>query len=224
MRLNKYIAQFSGVSRRKADTLIESGVVLVNNQPSRLGMQVAETDEVSVNGKLVKPHTYTYLLLNKPEGFVCSKASQGGDKTIYELLPENYQALKTVGRLDKNSSGLILLSDDGDFAHQLTHPKFHKPKTYDCVVDKTLETQDIARLERGVSLTDGSSRLHFLKQAGKSCTVEISEGRNRQIRRSFAALGYTVMKLHRQTFAGLALGDLKLREYKVLLPADLAKL
>ena len=203
MRLNKYIAQFSGVSRRKADTLIASGVVLVNDQPARLGMQVS-TDE--------------------PEGFVCSKASQGGDKTIYELIPENYQALKTVGRLDKNSSGLILLSDDGDFAHQLTHPKFHKPKTYDCIVDKTLEAQDIARLERGVSLTDGSSRLHFLKQAGKSCTVEISEGRNRQIRRSFAVLGYTITKLHRQTFAGLSLEDLKLREYKVLLPADLAKL
>lgn len=224
MRLNKYIAQFSGTSRRQADTLIQSGEVTVNKEPARLGMQVTDEDVVSVSGKIIKPHTYTYLMLNKPEGYVCSKASQGGDKTIYELLPEEWQNLKTVGRLDKNSSGLILLSDNGDFAHRLTHPKFHKAKTYDCILDKSLETTDISKLEKGVILTDGSSRLHFLKQAGKSCTVEISEGRNRQIRRSFAALGYTVNKLHRQTFAGLTLGDLKLREYKLLLDGNLEKL
>ena len=129
MRLNKFLAERLGISRREADNLIENKRVQVDGRSAEVGMQVAENQDVIVDGRKIDyTHNYTYLMLNKPRGYVSSRKKQGDTPTLYELLPEKWQSLKTVGRLDKDSSGLILLTDDGDFAFQMTHPKFLRLK------------------------------------------------------------------------------------------------
>lgn len=220
-RLNKFLAEKVGLSRREADNLIVDGKVLVNQQPAVLGARISETDEIICDGKNIstKKPEYIYLMLNKPVGYVSSRKAQGEVPTLYELLPEKYQKLKTVGRLDKNSSGLILLTNDGDFAFKHTHPKFYKLKTYLVELDQTLaplHQQEIS--DFGIHLEDGLSKLFLTKldEDRLKWQVEMSEGRNRQIRRTFAALGYKVVKLHRIEFGHYQLGDLKTGEFKLV--------
>jgi pseudouridylate synthase len=220
-RLNKFLAEKVGLSRREADNLIADGKVLVNQQPAVLGARISETDEIICDGKIIstKKPEYIYLMLNKPVGYVSSRKAQGEVPTLYELLPEKYQKLKTVGRLDKNSSGLILLTNDGDFAFKHTHPKFYKLKTYLVELDQTLaplHQQEIS--DFGIHLEDGLSKLFLTKldDGRLKWQVEMSEGRNRQIRRTFAALGYKVVKLHRIEFGHYQLGDLKTGEFKLV--------
>ena len=139
-RLNKYIAFHLGLSRREADDLIAAKKVTVAGETAVLGGRVEPGQPVTVNGKLVTEKTaYTYLALNKPTGYVSSRKQQGDNPTLYSLLPQSYHSLKPVGRLDKDSSGLLLLTDDGDFAYQMTHPKFYKVKTYDISLSRPLE-------------------------------------------------------------------------------------
>lgn len=221
IRLNKFLAEKVGLSRREADNLIADGKVLVNQQPAVLGARISETDEIICDGKIIstKKPEYIYLMLNKPVGYVSSRKAQGEVPTLYELLPEKYQKLKTVGRLDKNSSGLILLTNDGDFAFKHTHPKFYKLKTYLVELDQTLaplHQQEIS--DFGIHLEDGLSKLFLTKldEDRLKWQVEMSEGRNRQIRRTFAALGYKVVKLHRIEFGHYQLGDLKTGEFKLV--------
>ena len=221
IRLNKFLAAKVGLSRREADNLIVDGKVLVNQQPAVLGARISETDEIICDGKNIstKKPEYIYLMLNKPVGYVSSRKAQGEVPTLYELLPEKYQKLKTVGRLDKNSSGLILLTNDGDFAFKHTHPKFYKLKTYLVELDQTLaplHQQEIS--DFGIHLEDGLSKLFLTKldEDRLKWQVEMSEGRNRQIRRTFAALGYKVVKLHRIEFGHYQLGDLKTGEFKLV--------
>lgn len=154
--------------------------------------------------------------MNKPVGYVCSRKRQGENPTIYELLPEKYQKLKTVGRLDKDSSGLILLTNDGDFAFKMTHPSFRKTKVYHVELNRDLEPLHQQMIsEYGIKLEDGVSKLGLTRlddensMSRKKFEVTMSEGRNRQIRRTFAALGYRVVKLHRIEFGNYALGSLK---------------
>jgi pseudouridine synthase len=213
-RLNKFLAEKLGLSRREADNAIASGKVLVNGNPAILGARITDADRISYCGKDIdaKPVEYTYLMMNKPEGYVSSRKRQGDTPTLYELLPEKYQSLKTVGRLDKNSSGLIILTNDGDFAYKHTHPKFYKLKTYIVTLDHALEPlhqQEIS--DFGIQLEDGPSKLFLTRLSDDRLTwqVEMSEGRNRQIRRTFAALGYEVKKLHRIEFGNYKLGNLK---------------
>ena len=211
LRLNKYIATNLGVSRREADNLISAGKVLVNNKPAEIGARVTEKDTVVVDGKKIVPEKLIYLALNKPAGYVCSRKRQGDTPTMYELLPEKYQALKSVGRLDKDSSGLILLTNDGDFAFRMTHPSFVKIKIYEVALDRALEPlhqQMIA--DFGVQLPDGRSQLGLekLNEERTEWRVTMSEGRNRQIRRTFDALGYKVMALHRTNFGRYSLDEL----------------
>lgn len=221
IRLNKFLAEKVGLSRREADNLIADGKVLVNQQPAVLGARISETDEIICDGKIIstKKPEYIYLMLNKPVGYVSSRKAQGEVPTLYELLPEKYQKLKTVGRLDKNSSGLILLTNDGDFAFKHTHPKFYKLKTYLVELDQTLaplHQQEIS--DFGIHLEDGLSKLFLTKldEGRLKWQVEMGEGRNRQIRRTFAALGYKVVKLHRIEFGHYQLGDLKTGEFKLV--------
>ena len=221
IRLNKFLAEKVGLSRREADNLIVDGKVLVNQQPAVLGARISETDEIICEGKNIstKKPEYIYLMLNKPVGYVSSRKAQGEMPTLYELLPEKYQKLKTVGRLDKNSSGLILLTNDGDFAFKHTHPKFYKLKTYLVELDQTLaplHQQEIS--DFGIHLEDGLSKLFLTKLDDDRLKwqVEMSEGRNRQIRRTFAALGYKVIKLHRIEFGHYQLGNLKTGEFKLV--------
>lgn len=222
MRLNKFIAHATGISRREADELIRTGNVVVNGKAADLGCDVDPNDDtVTVNNQLVKlPTEHTTIMLNKPVGYVCSRNAQArGVKTIYELLPDQYKALKTVGRLDKDSTGLILLTDDGDLAHHLTHPSFAKTKEYIVELDHALAPLHQQMIsDFGINLDDGPSQLLLerLNDERTKFNITMHEGRNRQIRRTFAALGYQVKSLHRTTFGPYTLGDLASGKWSAL--------
>lgn len=219
MRLNKFIAHASGVSRREADSLIDAGSVLVNGKKAQLGCDIDPIDDiVFMNGKrLTMPKTSTTIMLNKPVGYVCSRNAQAKDvKTVYALLPDTLKSLKTVGRLDKDSSGLILLTDDGDLAHRLTHPRFAKNKEYVVKLDHALAPLHQQMIsDFGIGLDDGPSKLLLerLDDNRLEFRVTMHEGRNRQIRRTFAALGYQVVSLHRTCFGPYQLGNLGLGKW-----------
>ncbi len=221
-RLNKYLALQLGISRREADTMIEQRRITVNGQTAVLGGRVEQGDEITVNGELIANETraYTYLLFHKPLGYVCSRRDQGETPTIYNIIPPEYHELKTVGRLDANSSGLILLTNDGNFAHQMTHPKFHKVKVYEVHLDSDLAPLHQQMIgEFGVDLEDGRSQLSLMRLSETSrreWQVTMSEGRNRQIRRTFASLGYTVTSLHRTDFGPYRLGGMKSGELALI--------
>ena len=218
MRLNKFVALSLGVSRRKADKLIEQGQILVNGDRAVLGRQISQSDIVLYNSRELHIQPKKLILLHKPVGYLCSRASQGGIPTIYELLPTSLHHLKPVGRLDKDSSGLILLTNDGDFAHQMTHPSFYKMKRYLVTLDQPLQPLHRQMInDFGVQLPNGPSRLTLERQHDgddRRWIVQMSEGRNRQIRRTFAALGYTVKKLHRTDFGNYSLGGMKRGEFQ----------
>lgn len=224
IRLNKFLAERLGVSRREADDLILAGKVFVNNKPANLGARIDKKSKVCYNKKIVPFETdFLYLAMNKPVGFVCSRRSQGSAPTLYSLLPPEYHKLKTVGRLDKDSSGLILLTNDGDFAFQMTHPKFHKEKIYEVELDSPLEPLHQQMIsDFGIKLEDGVSRFSVIRDElhddRKHFTVVLSEGRNRQIRRTFAALGYQVVKLHRTSFGKYQLSGLASGKYVIIKP------
>ncbi len=215
IRLNKFLAERLGISRREADDAIAAGKVTVDAKKAELGarIDIDKNPNVCYNGRMVPLQAgYLYVALNKPRGVVCSKKSQDGGKTVYDLLPNKYRELKTVGRLDKDSSGLILLTNDGDFAFRMTHPKFVKTKIYEVKLERALEPlhqQMIA--DFGVQIGDGISKLGLerLDDTRKLWRVIMHEGRNRQIRRTFGALGYTVVELKRLSFGSYMLDGLR---------------
>jgi len=217
VRLNKFLAERLGLSRRQADDAIAAGKVLVNDSPAILGARIDKNDKVCYNGVIIPfDMGYLYVGLNKPAGYVCSRKAQGEFPTIYELLPAKYHDLKTVGRLDKDSSGLILLTNDGDFAFKMTHPSFTKTKIYEVELDHALEPlhqQEIS--DFGIEIGDGVSKLGLtrLDDLRRRWRVEMIEGRNRQIRRTFGALGYTVTRLHRTAFGPYQLSWLEPGEF-----------
>ena len=222
-RLNKVIAGQLAIGRRQADTLIEKQQVLVNGVAAHLGMRVTDTDTITVQGKLLpRAQGFAYIAMNKPIGYVCSRKQQGDAPTIYVLLPERLQHVKTVGRLDKDSSGLILLTNDGNFAQRLIHPSYVKQKTYEVALDSALQPLHRQMIvDFGVELADGPSKLGLDRLHEGDDTqwkVTMHEGRNRQIRRTFSALGYTVTKLHRTDFGQYSLGSLKPGEFKEVDP------
>lgn len=219
LRLNKFLAERIGVSRREADDLIAAGKVKINDKPAELGARIDETDKIWYNGSIIPFETdFLYVAMNKPVGYVCSRRAQGNAPTIYEILPKEYQKLKTVGRLDKDSSGLILLTNDGDFAFEHTHPKFKKEKIYEVELNKPLEPLHQQMIsDYGIMLDDGPSRFTVIHD-GNKYIVKLSEGRNRQIRRTFAAVGYTVTKLHRTNFGKYELSGLKPGECVIIKP------
>lgn len=213
IRLNKFLAERLGLSRREADDAIKSGKVLIDDKPAALGARVDKNSKVCYNKNIVPFEVgFSYIAFNKPVGYVCSRRAQGAAPTLYSLLPPEFQKLKTVGRLDKDSSGLIILTNDGNFAFEMTHPKFYKEKVYEIELDAELaplHQQMIA--DFGVELEDGKSKFAVIKTAEdrRHFQVILSEGRNRQIRRTFAALGYKVTKLHRIQFGRYRLAGLK---------------
>lgn len=221
IRLNKHLALQLGISRREADELIERGRVTINGTVATLGARLLITDTILVNGEPIVANTaFSYIAFHKPTGYVCSRRSQGGLPTIYELLPARYHDLKTVGRLDFNSSGIILLTNDGDFTYRMTHPKFAKTKIYKVRLDHELEPLHQQMIsDYGVTLEDGASKLILERLSDEDrldWQVTMSEGRNRQIRRTFASLGYEVKKLHRTNFGNYSIGDIKPGEFEIV--------
>ena len=225
MRSNRFLAQATGVSRRMADSLIVEGKVLVNGYPAPTGHIVAPEDTVTYRGsnytlsQIQDPTAQTTIMFNKPAGYVVSRDGQGSE-TIYDILPEEYHNLKPIGRLDKYSSGLLLLTNDGDLAQELTHPKNQKVKIYEVTISQPLAPLHRQMIQdHGVMLDDGPSKFEMERLApgnDKLWRVTMREGRNRQIRRTFLSLGYGVSKLHRTQFSSYKLDKLESAAIKQL--------
>lgn len=218
VRLNKFIASSTSLSRRAADEAIAQNRVRVNGELPTPGLQVSTQDTVTLDDNPLVPAAITMtIMLNKPVGYVSSRDGQGS-RTIYELLPAELHTLKPVGRLDKESSGLLLMTTDGDLHHQLTHPSFEKRKIYEVTLGKALAPLHRQLIsDHGIQLEDGRSQLQLERQADGDDTrwqVTMHEGRNRQIRRTFAAVGYDVTRLHRTNFGDYRLGSLPTGTYQ----------
>jgi 23S rRNA pseudouridine2605 synthase len=217
MRINQYVATASGISRRAADRAVAAGQVYINDILAGVGQSVGEDDVIKLNGRhITLAQQATTIIMNKPIGYVCSRNGQGS-KTIYDLLPAEFNKLKSVGRLDKDSSGLLLLTDDGQLANRLTHPSFAKRKIYNVTLNHPLKDVDRRQIEHGITLEDGVSSLKLKRlDNDNSWEITMHEGRNRQIRRTFAKLGYDTLTLKRLTFGDYALSDLSDGSFKIV--------
>lgn len=220
MRINKFVAQATGLSRRAADAAIDQTRVLVNGRRPTPGYDVKPDDVVTMDNRTIRVvGTKTTIMLNKPAGYVVSRDGQGSE-TVYDLLPANFYHLKPVGRLDKESSGLLLMTDDGDLANELTHPRYQKTKVYEIGLLKPLAPLHRQMIsDHGLELEDGPSKLQLERVKDFDdyrWLVTMSEGRNRQIRRTFEAVGYTVRTLHRLRFGNYSLDDLESGQFKTI--------
>lgn len=209
IRLNKYIAQSGICSRRDADVYIRQGKVEVNNKIIReLGIKVSIDDQIKLNGKLINPEKKVYILLNKPKDCVTTVHDPHAKITVLDLVKNACnERIYPVGRLDRNTTGVLLLTNDGKLAEQLTHPSYNKLKIYHVFLDKKLIQSDFDKLLQGFELEDGfikADQLSYVSEDNKNqIGIELHSGRNRIVRRMFEYLGYNVIKLDRVYFAGL---------------------
>ena len=214
-RLNKYIASSGLCSRRKADELIESGVVNVNGKVVKeLGFIVQEKDKVFVNQKLVRPSRHEYYKFYKPAGYITTCDDEKGRKTIYDLLPDNMLGLKPVGRLDKDSTGLLILTNDGDLINELTHPSIKVPKVYIVTVEARVHPHQLQEMAAGIEIEKGKiayADVMVLEADNKHTMMQITlyQGLNRQIRKMFEHFGYEVKSLKRVQHANISLDGLR---------------
>lgn len=215
MRINKYIASCGKVSRRKAEELVLTGKVKVNTEIVRsLNTQVGESDKVYLDGKTLTPKNFVYYALNKPVGYTTTTSDPHAEKIITELIPKDPPVFP-VGRLDKDTSGLIFLTNDGDFAQKMTHPKYEKEKEYIVETDKPLSKKSLKRLQEGVELDDGTTAPAKGLFLGKNLySITIHEGKNRQIRRMIEAIGAKVINLKRVRIGDFKLENLEEGKYK----------
>ncbi len=216
MRINKFLAQCNLGSRRSVEELIKNGEIVVNGKICKdLGTQITDSDYVKYNGKILKnKSTKIYIALNKPKNYIVSRSDEFGRKTIYELLPEKLHSLKYIGRLDYDSEGLLILTNDGDFANELTHPKYKLAKTYEVFIRGQITRDKIYTLEHGVIIEDQKTlpaNIKIIKQNKYSALLNITiyEGRKRQIRLMMKAVDCEVISLIRIKIGNLELGDLK---------------
>jgi 23S rRNA pseudouridine2605 synthase len=217
MRINQYVAASTGMSRRAADTAIIEGRISINGQTAVLGAEVSEPADVRLDGEaLALTSVHTLIMLNKPSGYISSRAHQGGAPNLYELLPPDYLKLRITGRLDRESSGLVLLTDDGAFIQRHTHPSYEKKKVYELKLSRALDERSRQQLLSGVRLADGISHVALVKETGRLLTVTLAEGRNRQLRRTFGALGFEVERLHRIQMGSYTLGDLESGSWRII--------
>ena len=229
VRLNRFVAQSGLCSRREADDFITAGLVSVNGViVTELGTKVLPTDVVKFNDERLQGEKNVYLVLNKPKGYVTTLEDDHADKTVMELVKNACkERIYPVGRLDKNSLGLLLFTNDGDITRQLTHPSLRKKKIYEVTLDKALTRADFEQLAEGITLEDGDiffDEISYIKDDKKSVGVEIHSGRNRIVRRMFEHLGYKVTKLDRVYYAGLTKKNLKRGAWRFLTSDEVARL
>ena len=229
IRLNRFVAQSGLCSRREADDFITAGLVSVNGViVTELGTKVWPTDVVKFNDERLQGEKNVYLVLNKPKGYVTTLEDDHAEKTVMELVQNACkERIYPVGRLDKNSLGLLLFTNDGDITRQLTHPSLRKKKIYEVTLDKALTRADLEQLAEGITLEDGDTffdEISYIKDDKKSVGVEIHSGRNRIVRRMFEHLGYKVTKLDRVYYAGLTKKNLKRGAWRFLTADEVARL
>ena len=222
VRLNKFIANSGVCSRREADTLIQSGVVTVNGEVvTELGVKVnILTDDVRFNGQRLKGEEKVYIVMNKPKGYVTAASDPHAEKTVMELLKGCPTRVFPVGRLDKNTTGVLMFTNDGEMAERLTHPSYNKKKIYQVVLDAPLTDEDQQKILAGIELSDGvgaADELEFIDARDhRQLGIEIHSGKNRIVRRIFESLGYEVRALDRVYFAGLTKKGLKKSDWRYL--------
>jgi len=227
IRLQKYLADAGVASRRAAEEMITAGRIFVNGKVADiLGTKVdPEKDKVTVDGRSVKQNRESVvMMLNKPRGYVCSAKKFPGEKNIFDLIEYRYR-IYPIGRLDKDSEGLILLTNDGQLADRLTHPKFQKEKEYIVTVDKNINERFLENMENGVNLDDGRTMPAFTEAlAEDEFSIILKQGKKRQIRRMCEVLGYNVTRLKRIRINRLLLGNLKLGQTRILGAKELSLL
>jgi 23S rRNA pseudouridine2605 synthase len=230
IRLNKYVANAGVCSRREADTYIAAGNVTVNGKPiTEMGFKVKLTDEVRFDGRLLNPEKKEYILLNKPKNFITTTRDEKGRRTVMELISNASKArLVPVGRLDRNTTGLLLFTNDGDLAKKLTHPRYGVRKIYHVELTKNLSMADLNKIREGLTLDDGPLKvdeISYINNAPKKeVGIEIHSGKNRVVRRIFEHLGYEVVKLDRVIFAGLTKKDLPRGHWRPLTQQEVINL
>ncbi len=229
-RLNKYIASSGLCSRRQADELIESGAVMVNGKKiTELGFSVQLKDKVFVNGKFIHPVKHEYYRFYKPAGYITTADDEKDRKTIYDLIPKNLHHLKPVGRLDKDSTGLIILTNDGDLINELTHPSVKVPKLYRVSINGKISQNDIDKMYKGIEIEKGKiayAEVDVLDVDSNHTVMEVLlyQGMNRQIRKMFEYLGFEVLTLKRIQHATLNLDGLKRGDVKPIKPQQIKEL
>ena len=230
IRLNKYLANAGVCSRREADQFIQAGVVKVNGEVvTELGTKVQRTDTVHFHDQLVSLEKKVYVLLNKPKDYVTTSDDPQARKTVMDLVKNCCrERIYPVGRLDRNTTGVLLFTNDGDLASKLTHPKFLKQKIYHVFLDKNCSSGDLQKIADGITLEDGEVHADAVSFASetdkKQVGIEIHSGKNRIVRRIFEALGYRVLKLDRVMFAGLTKKGLKRGDWRFLTEQEVAML
>jgi len=230
VRLNKFIAASGICSRREADELIATGVITVNGKTvTVLGTKVKHTDDVRYNGERVRNESKVYLLLNKPKDYVTTTDDPKERKTVMLLIQEACsERIYPVGRLDRNTTGVLLFTNDGDLAKKLTHPSYNKKKIYHVFLDKAFSIGDMKKLGDGLTLEDGFVQPDAISYASsdnkREIGLEIHSGRNRVVRRIFESLGYKVNKLDRVYFAGLTKKDLPRGKWRFLSEKEVGRL
>ncbi len=230
LRLNKFLANAGICSRREADEFIQAGVVTVNGQVvTELGTKILRTDEVMFHDQPVKIEKKVYVLLNKPKDYVTTSDDPQQRKTVMDLVKNACsERIYPVGRLDRNTTGVLLLTNDGDLASKLTHPKYLKKKIYHVYLDKNVTAHDLQQIADGVQLEDGEIKADDVQYASptdkKQVGIEIHSGKNRIVRRIFEALGYRVQKLDRVQFAGLTKKNLKRGDWRYLTEEEVDRL
>lgn len=231
-RLQKVIAQAGITSRRKAEILISEGRVSVNGEIVReLGAKVKKGDQINVDGKAIVRESKVYFIMNKPKKCVCTNGENEDRLRAIDII-DCEARIFTVGRLDYDTSGVLLLTNDGEFANMVTHPRHHIPKVYNLTINGILSSDDIRKLKNGIRLDDGMKTLpakikHITYERDKNQTtfdLTIVEGRNRQVKRMMEALGYQVRRLHRKQLAFLTVNDLSQGQYRILKPFEIKKL
>jgi 23S rRNA pseudouridine2605 synthase len=225
VRLNAYLARAGVASRRKADELIKAGRVTVNGEPGQLNTFVAKRDRVELDGRPLERQALAYVLLNKPAGVVTTAHDPGGRPTVVELVSSYGTRLVPVGRLDADTTGALLLTNDGELAHRLAHPRYEVEKVYEAEVEGEPSDDTLAQLEQGVELDNGRTAPARARLLGLSrVELAIHEGRKHQVKRMLAAVGYQVRVLHRSRYAGLTLEGLEPGAWRELEPFEVERL
>ena len=229
MRVHRALAQAGVASRRAAETLVAEGRVTVNGDVATVGQVVRDADVLAVDGRTVHAEPIRTYMLNKAMGVVSTASDPEGRPTVLDGLPDDVR-LYPIGRLDIDTTGLLLITNDGDLAHRLMHPRSKVPKTYEALVEGRVSSAAVRALRNGIELDDGPTqpaRVEVLDRQAPGGTwlrIEITEGRNRQVRRMCEALGHRVRRLVRTRYGGLGLGRLGRGEHRLLTSAELARL